>query len=79
MSQASRYDFLLYLRHFFRHPSMGGGVSVRDFATVEYMMRRGNKMLEDIYENPSTKRIRLSPAVLDDMHELGLSAYRRRP
>ena len=42
---------------------MGGGLSVRDFTTIEYMMRRGSKMLEDIYENPSTKRISLSHTV----------------
>lgn len=75
--QASRFDFTLYLRHFFRHPHMGGGLSVRDFATIEYMMRRASRMMEDVYENPSTKRIALSPAVRQEMHDLGLSSWRR--
>ncbi|AYO43930.1 hypothetical protein DNF11_2980 [Malassezia restricta CBS 7877] len=75
--EASRFDFTLYLRHFFRHPHMGGGLSVRDFATIEYMMRRASRMMEDVYENPSTKRIALSPAVRQEMHDLGLSSWRR--
>ena len=73
----AKHDFTMYLRHFFRHPRMGGGLSVRDFATIEYMMRRGSKMLEDIYENPSTKRVSLSPSVKREMEELGLAAWRR--
>lgn len=75
--EEARYDFTLYLRHFFRHPKMGGGLSVRDFATIEYMMRRGSKMLGDFYENPSTKRISLSSSVKKEMEELGLAAWRR--
>ena len=58
---------------------MGGGLSVRDFTKIEYMMRRGSKMLEDIYENPSTKRISLSHTVLQDMHALGLASWWKRP
>lgn len=76
--QESRYDFTLYLRHFFRHPSMGGGLSKRDFTTIEYMMRRATKMLDDIFENPSTRRVRLSDSAIQDMQQLGL-AHRRHP
>lgn len=75
--QSSRFDFTLYLRHFFRHPEMGGGLSVRDFATIEYMMRRASRMIEDVYDNPSTKRISLSPAVQQEMQDLGLGGWRR--
>ena len=75
--QASRFDFTLYLRHFFRHPQMGGGLSVRDFATIEYMMRRASRMMEDVFENSSTKRISQSPAVRQEMQDLGLSSWRR--
>ncbi|SHO79729.1 Similar to S.cerevisiae protein SDH6 (Mitochondrial protein involved in assembly of succinate dehydrogenase) [Malassezia sympodialis ATCC 42132] len=75
----SRYDFTLYLRHFFRHPSMGGGLSKRDFTTVEYMMRRANKMLDEIFANPSARRVRLGAPVLEEMHKLGLAHRRRTP
>ena len=43
---------------------MGGGLSKRDFTTVEYMMRRANKMLDEIFANPSARRVRLGAPVL---------------
>ncbi|WFD34967.1 hypothetical protein MCUN1_001813 [Malassezia cuniculi] len=57
----SKFDFTLYLRHYFRHPQMGGGLSKRDFAAIDYMGRRGIKMLEDLFEDPDVKSIRLAP------------------
>ena len=50
---------------------------MRDFATIEYMMRRASRMMEDVFENSSTKRISLSPAVRQEMQDLGLSSWRR--
>lgn len=76
--QEARRDFTLYLRHFFRHPKMGGGVSVRDFATVEYMGRRAGKMIESLFESPSVKNIKLAPGIEEEMVGLGL-AHGRRP
>ncbi|WFD32575.1 hypothetical protein MSPP1_003623 [Malassezia sp. CBS 17886] len=75
--EAARHDFTLYLRHFFRHPNMGGGVSVRDFTTVEYMMRRAQKMLDDVFANQQTRRVQLAPTVREEMAQLGLAHARR--
>lgn len=58
---------------------MGGGLSKRDFTTIEYMMRRGTKMLDDMFANPSTRRVRLGASVLEEMHKLGLAHRRRTP
>ncbi|KIO27025.1 hypothetical protein M407DRAFT_243488 [Tulasnella calospora MUT 4182] len=38
--------FRLYTQYLFRHPTKGGGISKRDFTTVEYMLRQGHKTLE---------------------------------
>lgn len=75
--EESRHGFTMYLRHYFRHPQMGGGLSVRDFAAIDYMGRRGTKMLEEMFENPEVKRVNLAPRVVDEMRQLGL-AYGRR-
>ena len=58
-------------------PDSCSWISVRDFATIEYMMRRASRMMEDVFENSSTKRISLSPAVRQEMQDLGLSSWRR--
>lgn len=76
--QSSRHDFTLYLRHFFRHPNMGGGISVRNFTVIDYMMRRADRMFESMFENDSVKNIQLPPAVRDEMYELWLG-YRWLP
>ncbi|WFC95836.1 hypothetical protein MBRA1_002490 [Malassezia brasiliensis] len=76
----ARHEFLLYLRHFFRHPHQGGGISKRDFTTVEYMMRRGSRMIESFFANPNTKHVQLSGPVLQEMEALGLaSRWHSRP
>lgn len=73
----NKHDFTVYLRHYFRHPQMGGGLSVRDFAAIDYMGRRGTKMVEELFEDPEVKNIRLAPRVLDEMRALGLAHGRR--
>ncbi|PWN18976.1 hypothetical protein BCV69DRAFT_272908 [Microstroma glucosiphilum] len=57
--EASQPSFLLYLRHAFRSPSGGGGLRKRDFGAIEYMLRRGDKMIGDVLEEKGTKSISL--------------------
>lgn len=64
MWQATRPNFHAYLRHAFRHPSMGGGVRARDFSAIDYLMRRGTRMMEDVFESRGVKDIGL-PAGAD--------------
>lgn len=58
-AQASRPSFLLYLRHAFRHPSLGGGLRKRDFSAIEYMLRRGERMVSEVFEDVGVKRVGL--------------------
>ena len=53
---------------------MGGGISKRDFTTVEYMMRRGSRMIEEFFANPNAKGVQLAKPVLQEMEEHGLAA-----
>ncbi|CAO1620634.1 unnamed protein product [Parajaminaea phylloscopi] len=55
--EPSQPSFLLYLRHAFRSPSGGGGIRRRDFSAIDYMLRRGSKMIEDIFEQQGVKKI----------------------
>ena len=73
-AQPAQFSFLLYLRHFFRHPKMGGGVSKRGITTIEYLMRRASRMYEDIYASPGVKNVSLSSAIVEEMKQLGLAA-----
>ncbi|PWN95286.1 hypothetical protein FA09DRAFT_288958, partial [Tilletiopsis washingtonensis] len=57
--EATRPNFHAYLRHAFRHPSMGGGVRARDFSAIDYLMRRGTRMMEDVFESRGVKDIGL--------------------
>lgn len=59
LCKASQPSFLLYLRHAFRSPSGGGGLRKRDFGAIEYMLRRGDKMIGDVLEERGTKSISL--------------------
>ncbi|PWN53266.1 hypothetical protein IE53DRAFT_310518 [Violaceomyces palustris] len=75
--EENRPNFLLYLRHFFKHPNMGGGLTRRDFSAIEYMKRRCDKMLDEVFLHPGVKDIRLPPQTEREMSRLGLDFYRR--
>lgn len=55
--QSSQPSFLLYLRHAFRSPQGGGGIRKRDFSAIEYMLRRGDKMMSAVFEEKGVKMI----------------------
>ncbi|PWN42653.1 hypothetical protein IE81DRAFT_276958, partial [Ceraceosorus guamensis] len=59
--QPAQPHFVTYLRHAFRAPSQGGGVKRRDFAAIDYLMRKGRKMVEDVFESSGVKDIHLPP------------------
>ncbi|EPQ29194.1 uncharacterized protein PFL1_03481 [Pseudozyma flocculosa PF-1] len=71
----TRYNFTLYLRHFFRHPDMGGGLTRRDISAIEYMMRRGRRLVEDTFEPPGIRDVSLPSPTRQQMHDLGLAAW----
>ncbi|KDN52750.1 hypothetical protein K437DRAFT_266411 [Tilletiaria anomala UBC 951] len=61
----NRINFLIYLRHAFQHPSQGGGIRQRDFSAIDYMTRRGNRMMEQIFEEKGVKDIHVSKDVVE--------------
>lgn len=46
------------MSHQFRSESLGGGLKKRDTATIEYMIRRHTKMLEQ-YESTGVRNVSL--------------------
>lgn len=56
-------NFQAYLRYAFAHPSQGGGIRPRDFQAVEYMMRRADRMLEQIFEDSSATDMHVTEEV----------------
>lgn len=46
---------------------MGGGVSRRDFAAVDYMVRRCERMLESIFTNVTVKAVTVPQGAIDEV------------
>ncbi|KAM0756110.1 hypothetical protein T439DRAFT_20892 [Meredithblackwellia eburnea MCA 4105] len=53
-----------FISHHFRHPSLGGGLRKQDVGAIEYMLRRGEKML-DSYGRQGVKSV-IVPVVEGD-------------
>ncbi|KAK4047453.1 hypothetical protein OIV83_005365 [Microbotryomycetes sp. JL201] len=45
-----------FVAHQFRHKDLGGGLRKMDVGAIEYLLRRGDKMLEG-FERPGTKSV----------------------
>lgn len=54
--QETRSNWYQFVAHQFRSEALGGGIKKRDTATIEYMIRRGKKML-DQYEHPGVRDV----------------------
>jgi succinate dehydrogenase assembly factor 1 len=46
IDQHTRPSWHLFIHHQFRHPTLGGGIRRKDVGAIEYLIRRGDKMLE---------------------------------
>lgn len=55
-SSETRSHWFQFVAHQFRSSSLGGGLKKRDTATIEYLLRRGTKMLEQ-YEHPGVRNV----------------------
>jgi succinate dehydrogenase assembly factor 1 len=53
--QEHRPAWFQFVAHQFRDPSLGGGLRRKDVAGIEYLLRRGEKMLESYKGNSVTK------------------------
>lgn len=56
--QETRSHWFQFISHQFRSSGLGGGLKKRDTASIEYMMRRGTKMLEQ-YESKAVRDVSL--------------------
>ncbi|CAO1613044.1 unnamed protein product [Sympodiomycopsis kandeliae] len=63
--EESQPSFLLYLRHAFKSPSGGGGLSKRQFSAIEYMIRRGTKMVDEIFVEKGVKKINVPAGAVE--------------
>ena len=71
--QENQFFFLLYLRHHFKHPSQGGGIKKRDFSAVDYMIRRGHRMIDQVFREKGATSVVLPREVLQEMQERKLA------
>jgi len=54
----TRHHWFQFVSHQFRSAELGGGLKKRDTASIEYMLRRGTKMLEQ-YESKGVRDVNL--------------------
>jgi len=65
--EETQYHFLLYLRHAFKHPSQGGSVSKRDFSAIEHLLRKGERMVDQIFADRGVRDVHLPKYVIDEV------------
>ncbi|CAD6896416.1 unnamed protein product [Tilletia laevis] len=63
----TQYHFLLYLRHAFKHPSQGGAVGRRDFSAIEHLLRRGERMVEQVFGDVGVRDVHLPGYVIEEV------------
>ncbi|KAE8219908.1 hypothetical protein CF319_g6479 [Tilletia indica] len=65
--EETQFHFLLYLRHAFKHPSQGGSIGRRDFSAIEHLLRRGERMVDQVFAEKGVKDVHLPGYVIEEV------------
>ncbi|KAE8265076.1 hypothetical protein A4X09_0g6777 [Tilletia walkeri] len=65
--EETQFHFLLYLRHAFKQPSQGGSIGRRDFSAIEHLLRRGERMVDQVFAEKGVKDVHLPGYVIEEV------------